>query len=77
MTYGRTLSQAYLNLETVEHSARIMFVARLLGSPKALDVDQVCDLIDLKKKQRIFDYKVGAPLSQSTSKSRRVRDGRN
>ena len=52
VAYGPTLSQAYLNMETVEHSARIMLVTRLMGSQKLLDAEQVCHLLDLKAKRR-------------------------
>ena len=51
VAYGQTLSQAYLNMETVEHSARIMLVARLMGSQKALDAEQVCHLLELRAKK--------------------------
>jgi L-fuculose-phosphate aldolase len=53
VTYGSTLAQAYLNMETVEHTARIMLVARLLGSNRALDSEQVAALLDLKLRKRV------------------------
>jgi L-fuculose-phosphate aldolase len=52
VAYDRTLSQAYMNMETVEHSARIMLVSKLMGSQKPLNADQVCQLLDLKAKKR-------------------------
>ncbi len=51
VAYGATLSQAYLNMETVEHTARITLVSRLLGSMKPLNADQVCHLLDMKAKK--------------------------
>lgn len=52
VAYGDTLAQAYLNMETVEHTARIMLIAKLLGSHKMLDSEQVAALIALKLKKR-------------------------
>jgi L-fuculose-phosphate aldolase len=51
VAYGATLSQAYFNMETVEHTARITLVSRLLGSMKPLNADQVCHLLDMKAKK--------------------------
>jgi L-fuculose-phosphate aldolase len=46
VAYGETLSQAYLNMETVEHSAVIMLVTRLLGMKATLNPAQVIDLLE-------------------------------
>jgi len=52
VAFGRTLSQAYLNMETVEHTARIHLVAKLMGSQKMLDDDQVTHLLELRERRR-------------------------
>lgn len=52
VTYGPTLSQAYLNMETVEHTARIMLVTKMLGSQRTLESEQVANLLDLKARKR-------------------------
>jgi len=51
VAYGSTLFQAYLNMETVEHTARIVLVSNLLGSGKTLDPGQVAYLLDMKAKR--------------------------
>jgi L-fuculose-phosphate aldolase len=53
VTYGPTLSQAYLNMETVEHTARIMLVTRMLGSQRKLEGEQIANLLDLKARKRM------------------------
>jgi L-fuculose-phosphate aldolase len=53
VSYGSTLAQAYLNMETVEHTARIMLVTNLLGSPRKLNSEQVAALLDLKLRKRV------------------------
>lgn len=45
VAYGETLEQAYMNMETVEHCARIMFVSKLLGRSKILSDHQVKQLL--------------------------------
>jgi len=44
VTYGRDLLSAYLNMEIVEHFARIMLVARQLGRCQLLDDERVHEL---------------------------------
>lgn len=51
VAYGTALSQAYLNMETVEHTARIMLVTKLLGSQKTLEADQVAHLLDFRARK--------------------------
>ena len=46
VTVGSDVLQAHQRMETVEHAARILLVARLCGGPNALTVSQVRDLID-------------------------------
>jgi L-fuculose-phosphate aldolase len=52
VAYGETLSQAYLNMETVEHSAAIAMVMKLLGAKTTLNLEQVNGLVELRKKSR-------------------------
>lgn len=60
VAYGSTLCQAYLNMETVEHTARIMLVTRLLGSQKTLEADQVAHLLDLRARRHTVSQKLRA-----------------
>jgi len=41
VTYGETLLRAYMNMETVEHFAKISLVSHLLGRQRPLDEKQV------------------------------------
>jgi L-fuculose-phosphate aldolase len=47
---GTDLEQAYLRLELVEHYARIMTVARQVGTPRPLAPAQVAKLLDARSK---------------------------
>ncbi len=44
VTVGRTVREAYLKLEMLEHAARIVFLARLLGPVPALPSEEVLRL---------------------------------
>ena len=41
VTYGKTLTEALLNMETVEHIAQVALVAHQLGSPRPLHQEQI------------------------------------
>ncbi len=55
VTYGCDLMQAYLNMETVEHFAKIALVVKQLGCEHPLAADQVTKLLEMR--QRIQTYK--------------------
>jgi L-fuculose-phosphate aldolase len=55
VTYGADLTQAYLNMETVEHFAKIALVVKQLGCEHPLAADQVNKLLEMR--QRIQTYK--------------------
>src|SRR3954454_20375251 len=46
VTYGADLERAFFNMETVEHFAKIMLIAELLGGAKPLNEDDVQRLVD-------------------------------
>jgi L-fuculose-phosphate aldolase len=48
VTYGKTLEEAYLKTEKVEHIAQISFYARMLGGEKALTQAQLKKLDEIK-----------------------------
>ena len=48
LTWGEDLWQAFDRMETVEHTAKILFHARLLGDPAELTEEQVGHLKDLQ-----------------------------
>jgi L-fuculose-phosphate aldolase len=50
VAYGEDLWKAYFRMETVEHSARILFVAEMLGGPKALPRAQVQRLFESRSR---------------------------
>jgi L-fuculose-phosphate aldolase len=41
VTYGDDLDQAFMNMETVEHFAKIALVARTAGKPQAIPPEEV------------------------------------
>jgi len=51
VAYGTSLSQAYLNMETVEHSAMVMLVTMLLGIKRTLNPAEVIGLLHLRDKR--------------------------
>jgi L-fuculose-phosphate aldolase len=55
VTYACDLMQAYMNMETVEHFAKIALVVRQLGCEHPLGADQVNKLHEMR--QRIQHYK--------------------
>ncbi|MDR3763185.1 MAG: class II aldolase/adducin family protein [Acidobacteriota bacterium] len=56
VTYGSDLTQAYMNMETVEHFARIALVVKQLGCERPLAPEQVDKLHEIR--QRIQLYKL-------------------
>lgn len=50
VSYGKTLLEAFLNMETVEHLAHVSLVAHQLGSAQPLRVSQVENLHRAKAK---------------------------
>jgi L-fuculose-phosphate aldolase len=55
VTYGCDLMQAYMNMETVEHFAKIALVVKQLGCERPLGVDQINKLHEIR--QRMQNYK--------------------
>lgn len=50
VSYGKTLIEAFLRMETVEHLAHIGLIAHQLGSPQFLDKNQIAQLHLAKSK---------------------------
>lgn len=44
VTFGATVEEAYFRMEKVEHAARILFVARMLGGEKSLTEEEITRL---------------------------------
>jgi L-fuculose-phosphate aldolase len=55
VTYGNDLMSAYMNMETVEHFAKIALVVKQLGCACPLPQEQVSKLHEIR--QRILSYK--------------------
>jgi L-fuculose-phosphate aldolase len=55
VTYGSDLLTAYMNMETVEHFAKIALVVKQLGCERPLAAEQVTKLREMRK--RIQSYK--------------------
>ncbi len=49
LTVGKTLKEAYFKLETLEHTARIIWLAYQLGHPKPLPPEEIGELMKLRK----------------------------
>jgi len=50
VAYAEDLATAFMNMETVEHFAKISLTARLLGREEVLNEQQVADLVQTRKK---------------------------
>ncbi len=49
VTYADDLERAFMQMETVEHFAKITLVARTLGNPKTLDAEEVKKLTAIRR----------------------------
>ena len=49
VTLGKDLKDAYFKMEKLEHTAKIIFLARLLGGEKELHLEKVQDLLKISK----------------------------
>lgn len=59
--YGEDVFQAYFRMETVEHSARIQFVAEMLGGPNVLPRREVSKLLDSRSRYGVKAASSGEP----------------
>ncbi len=50
VTYGVDLLNAYMNMETVEHFAKIALVTHLLGKQQTISDDHVSKLREIRSK---------------------------
>ncbi len=49
LTLGKNLNDAYYKMEKLEHTAQIIFLARMLGGEKELHVEKVQELLKISK----------------------------
>jgi L-fuculose-phosphate aldolase len=61
VAYGENAMQAYFRMETVEHSARIQFVAEMLGGPNVLPRKEVDKLLDSRTRYGVKSLSSGQP----------------
>jgi L-fuculose-phosphate aldolase len=61
VAYGEDVFQAYFRMETVEHSARIQFVAEMLGGPNVLPRKEVEKLVESRARYGIKAASSGQP----------------
>jgi L-fuculose-phosphate aldolase len=54
VTYGSDLMQAYMNMETVEHFAKIALVVKQLGCERPLAAEQVNKLHEIRQRLRLY-----------------------
>ena len=55
VTLGNDLKDAYYKMEKLEHLAKIVFLARLLGGEKELHIDKVQELLKISKETYSID----------------------
>jgi L-fuculose-phosphate aldolase len=53
VTYGVTLLDAFMKMETVEHFAKICLITRQLGGGKPLSQDVIPELLDARRNGRL------------------------
>ena len=58
VTMGKTLMDAYYKMEKLEHTSKIIFLARLLGGEKELHVESVQDLLKISKETYSIDQDI-------------------
>jgi L-fuculose-phosphate aldolase len=66
VAYGEDLWKAYFRMETVEHSARILFVAEMLGGAKALPRAEVRRLFESRSRygvETLAGFEPGHPMT--------------
>jgi L-fuculose-phosphate aldolase len=59
--YGTDVFKAFFKMETVEHFARISFVAEMLGGPKVLPRTEVDKLLDSRTRYGVKAMVAGEP----------------
>jgi L-fuculose-phosphate aldolase len=52
VAYAEDLTSAHMNMETVEHFAKITLTTHLLGRERLLNEQQVADLLDIRKRMQ-------------------------
>jgi L-fuculose-phosphate aldolase len=75
-SYGADVWQAYFRMETVEHFARILFVAEMLGGAKALPREEVEKLFAARARYNVSSnagMEPGMPLVAEDCEAQRTR----
>ena len=63
VTAGADLSAAHHRMETVEHAARVVLVARLLGGARPLEAGQVRELLESRSRYDVREGLAGCDLA--------------
>ena len=50
VTLGKSLDEAYFRMEKLEHAAKIILLARLVGKPKELSKKNINDILKISEK---------------------------
>ncbi len=75
VTIGKTMEEAWFKMETVEHAAKIQFLAMQLGRVQILSDDQVDKLISLRsenKRSALASCETGQEVSEPEEDVRRI-----
>jgi len=51
VTFHRSLQESYYAMETLEHAAKIIFLAKSLGNPKPVPDHKIADLLKIQKEK--------------------------
>ena len=70
VSVGASLDEAQIRMETLEHSAKIVFTARLLGRVNPLAKDEVRRLENLRRKRDVSDAAAGPSPGPEPAKER-------
>lgn len=68
ITFGKDLLSAYYKLETLEHSAKIIFIAMQMGKINILNKEKVSKLMDIREKMGITDKIIMCDYENETNK---------
>jgi len=49
VTLGKSLDDAYFKMEKLEHAAKIIFLARLMGRPRELSKKNISDILEISE----------------------------
>ncbi len=74
VTVGADVESAYQRMETVEHAARVLLVARLMGGANPLSGGQVADLLDARTRYGVREGLAACDIEAPSATARGAAD---